>query len=112
MRPGTTHLPRMSTTRTPCPAPCAIPGPTLLTAPSFKSTSASASKPRRGSMTRPPRRQRSIRRVPLIGGSPASVNRFRLFGDERLQLLEPAQLVLESRKAGVEAAGIRDHEDA
>ena len=56
-------------TRTSAPSPAAIPLPDRATTPSFRITSASASTPRPGSMTRPPRRQRSIRPGPLDRGS-------------------------------------------
>ncbi len=52
-------------TRTSPVRPAAIPLPDRATTPSFRITSASASTPRPGSMTRPPRRQRSIRPGPL-----------------------------------------------
>src|SRR5678815_1918963 len=65
MNPGTTHLPRTCASSTSAPSPAAIPLPDRATTPSFRITSASASTPRPGSMTRPPRRQRSIRPGPL-----------------------------------------------
>src|SRR3954466_14375040 len=65
MKPGSTHLPRTSMMRTSPDRPPAIPLPCRATTPSFRITSASASTPRPGSMTRPPRRQRSIRPGPL-----------------------------------------------
>src|SRR3954470_2738913 len=124
MSPGMTHCPRTSTIRTLAPTRAEIPGATSATTPSFNRTSASASKLRRGSRTRPPRRHRSICRVPLLGVYRPSVNRFQSLRpgrgppavrdpiDKLPEALEPDQLVLEPGEAGVEPAGVGDHEDA